>query len=95
MLLSLILANIKTLSCIFFSFLVILNNIFIIPFAIEKMKVKLPLAIPAGTPTIVNAIIDTTPLVALKIIKILSIYSIIVIYLFNFLTYGFLSLFSW
>ena len=96
MLLSLLLANIRILSCIFFLFLVIFNNIFIIPFAIEKIKVKLALEIPTGTPTILtNEIIDAPPLVALKIIKILSIYSKIVIYLFNFSIYDFLSLISW
>ena len=67
MLLSLLLASIRILSCFFFLFLVIFNNIFIIPFAIEKIKVKLALAIPTGTPTILtNGIIDTPPLVALK-----------------------------
>ena len=96
MLLSLLLANIRILSCFFFLFLVIFNNIFIIPFAIEKIKVKLALAIPTGAPTIVvNETIDTPPLVALKTIKILSIYSKIVIYLFDFLIYDFLSLISW
>ena len=40
----------------------------------EKIKVKLALAIPTGTPIILaNEIIDTRPVVALKIIKILSI----------------------
>ena len=84
LLLSLLLANVK-ISCIFFLFLVIFNNIFVIPFGIEKIKVKLALAIPTSTPTILtNEIIDTPPLVALRIIKILSIYSKMVIYLFNF-----------
>ena len=70
MLLSLLLANIRILSCFFFSFLVIFNNIFIIPFAIEKIEVKLALAISTGTPTIVvNEIIDIPLLVVLKIIK--------------------------
>ena len=53
---------------LFFLFLVIFHNIFIILFAIEKIKVKLALAIPAGAPAIVvNEIIDTPSLVALKI----------------------------
>ena len=44
-----------------------------IPAVIEKIKVKLALAIPAGTPIIlVNEIIDTPLLVALKTINILS-----------------------
>ena len=39
----------------------------------EKMKVKLALAIPTGAPTIlVNEIVDTPPVAALKTIKILS-----------------------
>ena len=39
----------------------------------EKIKEKIELAIPIGTPkTLVNEIIDTPPLVALKAIKILS-----------------------
>ena len=50
-----------------------LRNFFIIPVVREKIKVKLALAIPAGAPiTLVNEIIDTPPLVALKTIKILS-----------------------
>ena len=58
----------------FFLFLVVSNNIFIIPFAIEKIKVKLALAIPRGTETkVVNEIIDAPLLVTLKIINILSI----------------------
>ena len=63
MLLSLLLANKRILSCFFFLFLVIFNIIFIIPFTIEKVKVKLAFEI------VVNEIIDTPPLVALKIIK--------------------------
>ena len=74
MLLSLLLASIRILSCFFFLFLVIFNNIFIISFATEKIKVKLALAISTGSPTIlITEIIDTPPLVALKIIKVLSI----------------------
>ena len=53
--------------------LVIFSNFLIIPVAIEKIKVKLALAIPAGTPIIlVNEIIDTPLLVTVKIITILS-----------------------
>ena len=41
-----------------------------IPVVREKNKVRLALAIPTGAPTIlVNEIIDTPPLVALKTIK--------------------------
>ena len=72
MLLSLLLANIRIL-CFFFLFLVIFNNFLTIPVVIEKIKVKLALAIPTGAPIIlVNEIIDTPPLVALKTIKTLS-----------------------
>ena len=46
------------------------NKFFTIPFIKEKIKVKLALAIPTGAPTaLVNEMIDTTPLVALKTIK--------------------------
>ena len=74
MLLSLLLANIKILSCFFFLFLVIFNNFLTIPVVREKIKVRLALTIPTGTPTIlVNEIIDTPLLFALKTIKSLSI----------------------
>ena len=67
MLLSLLLANIRVLSCFFFFFLVIFNNFLFIPVVREKNKVKPALAIPTGAPTIlVNEIIDTPPLVARK-----------------------------
>ena len=73
MLLSLLLANIRILSCFFFFFLVIFNNFLTIPVVREKIKVKIALAIPTGAPIIlVNEIIDTPPLVALKRIKTLS-----------------------
>ena len=73
MLLSLLLANIRILSCFFFLFLAMLSNFLIIPVVREKIKVKLALAIPTGAPIIlVNEIIDTPLLVALKTIKILS-----------------------
>ena len=50
-----------------------LSNFLIIPVVKEKIKVKLALAIPTGAPIIlVNEIIDTPPVVALKTIKILS-----------------------
>ena len=73
MLLSLLLANIRILSCFFFLFLVIFSNFLTIPVVREKIKVKLALAIPTGAPIIlVNEIIDTPPVAALKTIKILS-----------------------
>ena len=50
-----------------------LSNFLIIPLVREKIRVKLALAILAGAPTtLVNKIIDTPPLVALKVIKLLS-----------------------
>ena len=74
MLLCLLLAKIRTLSCFLFLFLVIFSNFFAIPVVREKNKVRLDLAIPTGAPTIlVNEIIDTTSLVALKTIKAWSI----------------------
>ena len=74
MLLSLLLANIRILSCFFFLFLVIFSNFLTIPVVREKNKVRLALAIPTGAPTIlVNKIIDTPPLFALKTIKTWSI----------------------
>ena len=74
MLLSLLLANIRNLSCFFFLFLVIFSNFLTIPVVREKNKVRLALAVPTGAPAIlVNEIIDTPLLVALKTIKILPI----------------------
>ena len=61
-----------------------------IPVVKEKIKVKLALTIPTDLPIVlVNKIIDTPLVVALKTIKILSIQSKIVTYLFNFLLYVF------
>ena len=72
MLLSLLLANIRILSC-FFLFLVILSNCLIIPVARENIKVKLALAILTGAPaTLLGEMIQTSLLVVLKTIKILS-----------------------
>ena len=73
-LLSLLLANIRILSCFFFLFLVIFSNFLTIPVVREKIKVKLALAIPTGAPIIlVNEISDTPAVVALKTDKVLSI----------------------
>ena len=70
---SLLLANIRILSCFFFLFLVILSNFLAIPVVREKVRVKLALVIPTGAQTkLVNEIIHTPPLVALKTIKTLS-----------------------
>ena len=72
-LLSLLLANIRILSCFFFLFLVMLSNFLTIPVVREKIKVKLALAIPTGAPTtLVKEMIDTPSFVALKAIKTLS-----------------------
>ena len=70
MLLSLLLANIRILSCFFFLFLVIFSNLLTIPVVREKIKVRLALAIPTSAPTILlNEIIDTLLFIALKTIK--------------------------
>ena len=89
MLLSLLLASIRILLC-FFLFLVILSNFLIIAVVKEKIKVKLALAIPTRAP--INEMINTPPVVAVKTIKILSMYSKAVTCLLNFLTYNFLWL---
>ena len=74
MVFNLLLANIKILSCFFFLFLVIFSNFLTIPVVKDKIKVSLALTIPIGAPAIlVNEIIDTPLLLALKTIKILSI----------------------
>ena len=62
------------LSRFLFLFLVIFSNFLTISVAREKSKVKLALAIPIGAQIIlVNEIINTLPLVALKKIKAWSI----------------------
>ena len=59
---------------LFLFFLVIFSNFLVIPVVREKNIVKLALAIPAGAQTIlVNEQIDTPPVSALKLTKILSI----------------------
>ena len=69
MLSSLLLANIRILSC-FFLFLVMLSNFLIIPVAREKIKLKLALAISTGAPTtLADEIIQTLLLVGLKILS--------------------------
>ena len=71
MLLTLLLVNMIILSYFFFLFLVIFSNFLTIPVVREKIKVKLALAIPTNAPIIlVNEIIDTSPLAALKTIKL-------------------------
>ena len=74
MLWSLLLANIRILSCFFFFCFVILSNFLIIPVVREKTKVELALAVSTGAPSILaDEIIQTPLLVALKTIKILSV----------------------
>ena len=73
MLLNLLSANLRILSCFFFFFLVMFNNFLTIPVDREKIRVKLALTIPTDDPiTLVNEIIDIPLVAALKIIKILS-----------------------
>ena len=68
-LLYLLLVSISIWSCLFFFIIVVLSNFLMIPVVIEKIKVELALAIPAGTPIIlVNEIIDTPLLDMLKTI---------------------------
>ena len=70
MLLSLLLANMRILSWLFFLFLVMLSNFLIIVVAREKAEINLALAIPTGAPTaLVKEMIDIPPLVALKKLK--------------------------
>ena len=73
MLSSLLIANIRILSCFFILFLIILSNFWIIPVVREKIKVRLALSIPIVAPTtLADEIIQTPLLVALKTIKSLS-----------------------
>ena len=73
MLLNLLLTNKRILSSFFFFFLVIFSSFLMILVNKEKIKVKLALVIPTDAPiSVVNEIIDIPPVVALKIIKILS-----------------------
>ena len=73
MLLNLPPASTRIWSCFFFFLLVRSSNFLMIPVVREKNKVKLALAIRTGAPiSVVNEIIDVPLVVALKIIKILS-----------------------
>ena len=73
MLINLILANIRFLSCSFFLFPVIPSNFFIITVVKEKVKVRLAPVISIRAPkTLAEEIMQTPPLVALKTIKTLS-----------------------
>ena len=53
MLLTLLLANIRFLSCFLFLFLIVFNNFFIIPVVKENKIVNPALAIHTGAPTTV------------------------------------------
>ena len=58
-----------------------LSMFLIIPVVKEKTKVKLELAIPSGAPTMfVKEIIDTPPLVALNIVKIIKQHTCLISY---------------
>ena len=62
------------LLCFSFFFLIIFNNVFVIPVVKENTRVKLALANPEGIPiTLVKEIILIHPLVSDKTIKVLSI----------------------
>ena len=77
MLFSLLLANIRTLSCFFFLFLVMLSNFLIIPIIREKIKIKLALAIPTGAPTtLADEMIQTLLLAALNTINLVYVIKI-------------------
>ena len=95
-LLSLLLANMRILSCFYFLLLVMLSNFLIIPAVKEKFKVKLLLAIATGAPTtLINEMTDNPPVAVLKTIKILSMKSNAATYLLNFFLHDFLWLISW
>ena len=71
MLLSLLLDNIRILLYFFYLFLVVLNNLVIIPAAKENTIVNPALVIPTGAPTTVAwETIQTPPVVAERTIKI-------------------------
>ena len=90
MLLSLLLTNIRILSCFFFLLLVMLSNFLIIPVLSKKIKVKLGLAIATSAPKILaKDMIDTPLFFALKKIKTLSMQTTAVTYLLNFLMHDF------
>ena len=70
-LLSLLLANRRVLSCFFLLFLVVLISFLIIPVVREKIRVKLAPAIPTGaTTTFTEEIIQTPHLLCLKQFKL-------------------------
>ena len=95
MLFNLLLQSTRILLCLFFLFLVICNNFFIIHVVKENTIVKLTLAIPAGAPiTLAKEIIDTPPFVADKTIKALPKQSKAAMYLLSSLLIIFLSLIS-
>ena len=72
MLFNSLLANITVLLCFFFLFLIIFNNVFMVPVVKENTELKLALAIPTGVLIIlVKEAIYLTPLAADKTIKVL------------------------
>ena len=63
-----------------------LSNFLTIPVVREKIRVKLALATQTGAPTaLVSKMMNTSPLAALKQLKLLSIQSKAATYLLNFL----------
>ena len=73
MLFTLLLANIRILSCLFFLFFAMISKFLAIPAVREEIRVKIALAVPTAAPTtLTEEIIQTPPLAALKTIKILS-----------------------
>ena len=95
MLFSLLLANVRTLSCFFFLLLVMLSNLLLVPVVREKIKAKLALVIPTGAPTrLVDEMIQTLSLAALKTIKTLSMSSKAARYVLNFLLHDIFWLIS-
>ena len=95
MLFSLLLANVRTLSCFSFLLLVMFSNLLLVPVVREKIKVKLALVIPTGAPTrLADEMIQTLSLAALKTIKTLFMSSKAARYLLNFLLHDILWLIS-
>ena len=77
MLPSLLLVNIRILSCFFFLFLVMLGNALIIIVIREKIKVKLALAISTGARTaLADEIMQTHYLPCLKQLKLVYVIKI-------------------
>ena len=73
MLFNLPVANITTLLCFFFLFLVVFNSFFKIPLELQNSRLKLALAIPkGGSISVANNAIEMLPVVTDKTINDLS-----------------------